>query len=468
MMGSNGLRRRPLTIREILMWASAHREATGKWPKTSSGAVLGAKFESWSAIDNALRMGLRGLPGGSSLAQLLAEHYAVRNPQNVPPLSEKQILRWADEHHKRTGSWPKDHSGLIPGSGREKWSSIDSALRAGSRGLPGRSSLAKLLAAHRGVRNHKQLPPLTEAQILAWADDFHARTGIWPTSHSGPILRAPGETWTGVEMALRNGLRGMVGNSSLALLLAQGRGVRNVWGRPKLSIKQILAWADAFHARMGSWPNVESGPISEAPGETWAAVNHALKRGSRGLPASSSLAEVLASQRGFRHRYNRPKLTRKEILRWADAHRRRTGKWPTQDSGPIPESPGDTWSAIDAALRIGGRGLRPGSSLARLFVRYRWNRSGAQRLLKKKRAGAGQPRERTGKRAAAKSGRVVDAPGEKWNVTDAALRQGRRGHLGRSPLRLRFAKKGNVTDSLKGRKKEKAKGDIHLFLSKDK
>src|SRR5437764_60254 len=100
------LRRRPLTIREILAWASAHREATGKWPTVSSGRVLAARFEIWQGIDQALRLGLRDLPGGSSLAQLLAEQCGARNIKDLPPLTEEQILRWADAHHERTGSWP--------------------------------------------------------------------------------------------------------------------------------------------------------------------------------------------------------------------------------------------------------------------------------------------------------------------------------------------------------------------------
>jgi hypothetical protein len=51
----------------------------------------------------------------------------------------------------------------------ETWSRIDSALLAGNRGLPSGSSLALLLANHRGIRNPGSLPDLTEEQILAWA-----------------------------------------------------------------------------------------------------------------------------------------------------------------------------------------------------------------------------------------------------------------------------------------------------------
>src|SRR5205807_8129330 len=132
-------------------------------------------------------------------------------------------------------------------------------------------------------RNRKGLPPLTEDQILKWADAFHERFGKWPTIKSGPITDAPGETWLAADMALRHGIRGMAGGSSLALLLADKPGVRNVWTLPNLSITQILEWADAFQKRTGSWPNHQSGSIPESPAETWNAVNHALQSGSRGL-----------------------------------------------------------------------------------------------------------------------------------------------------------------------------------------
>jgi hypothetical protein len=69
-------------------------------------------------------------------------------------------------------------------------------------------------------------PPLTVAQILAWADSHRARTGKWPQVRSGPVRDAPGETWIAIEDALRLGTRGLKGGSSLARLLAQRLGVR--------------------------------------------------------------------------------------------------------------------------------------------------------------------------------------------------------------------------------------------------
>jgi hypothetical protein len=66
-------------------------------------------------------------------------------------------------------------------------------------------------------------------------------------------------------------------------------------------------------------------------------------------------------------RQNRPALKLSHILQWADSHHRRTGKWPGQTSGFIPEAPGTTWNAVDMALRQGHRGLPGHSSLGRLL-----------------------------------------------------------------------------------------------------
>src|SRR5438270_444564 len=104
-----------------------------------------------------------------------------------PDLAVEQILSWADAHRARTGAWPTADSGFIPEAPREKWANINAGLRLGLRGLSPGSSLARLLAYHRGVRNRKGLPVYTEEQILAWADAHYARWERWPSSDSGPI-----------------------------------------------------------------------------------------------------------------------------------------------------------------------------------------------------------------------------------------------------------------------------------------
>src|SRR5207248_2483381 len=115
------------------------------------------------------------------------------------------------------------------------------------------------------------------------------------------------------------------------------------------------AWARAHQHRHGRWPDKFSGPIPESPGDTWKKVNHALRDGRRGLNGGSSLARLLAERLGVRNLANVTPLTVEQILTWADAYRDRTGQWPRHTSGPVPGAPGETWGAIEFALRNGRR-----------------------------------------------------------------------------------------------------------------
>ena len=78
----------------------------------------------------------------------------VEQTTDNPPLSVEQILTWMDAHKTTKGDWPNQNSGPVIGTA-ETWMGINSALRIGCRGLPGGSSLAKLLAEHRGVRDRR-------------------------------------------------------------------------------------------------------------------------------------------------------------------------------------------------------------------------------------------------------------------------------------------------------------------------
>jgi hypothetical protein len=171
-------------------------------------------------VDGVLRKGLRGR---SSLAQFLDECGAKRNLHDLPSLSYRKIVALADAHRERTGSWPNVNSGAVEGAPGERWDLIDNALRLGLRGLPGGSSLARLLARKRGVRNPMGLPALDLGQLALWAEAHFRRTGEWPLYESGPIPEAPGETWRSVDYALVHGRRGLPGGSSLARFLAERR-----------------------------------------------------------------------------------------------------------------------------------------------------------------------------------------------------------------------------------------------------
>jgi hypothetical protein len=138
----------------------------------------------------------------------------------------------------------------------------------------------------------------------------------------------------------------------------------------RLTVPLILRWADAHRERTGRWPHARSGPVAGVPGQTWQALNQALARGCRGLPGGSSLARLLREERGRRNRSQAPPLGAEQILHWADAHFRRTGRWPTARSGPVGGAPGESWTAIQSALWAGHRGLPGGETLERLLRRH--------------------------------------------------------------------------------------------------
>jgi len=164
-----------------------------------------------------------------------------------------------------------------------------------------------------------QPPPLTVPMILNWADAHFERTGNWPFRRSGKIIGAIAEKWVNVPANLRRGGRGLPGGITLAQLLERERGAFNKKHQPKLTHKKILAWADAHYERTGDWPVQLSGKISESPRTTWAAVNVALMAGTRGLPGGDTLAALLTRRRRARKKRNLPRLTRDQVLKWADA-----------------------------------------------------------------------------------------------------------------------------------------------------
>src|SRR5262245_13038746 len=120
-------------------------------------------------------------------------------------------------------------------------------------------------------------------------------------------------------------------------------------------------------------------------------------------------------------------LTVAAILRWADLHYQRTGRWPTGRSGPVADAPGERWGTIEAALRCGNRGLPGTDTLARLLARHRNKRNRralppltADQIL----AWADAHVARTGGWPIASSGPVFGAAGETWNAVNLALVQG--------------------------------------------
>jgi hypothetical protein len=133
---------------------------------------------------------------------------------------------------------------------------------------------------------HRRPTPLTLAQILAWADAHQARTGRWPVPRSGPVAGVPGESWSGISVALRQGLRGLPGGDTLARLLRRERHLPERRGRPLHHARhQIIA---ALHAR-----GLSLAEVGRLLGVSRQAAWQMLQRTApAGPPSPSSEAEV--------------------------------------------------------------------------------------------------------------------------------------------------------------------------------
>jgi hypothetical protein len=124
---------------------------------------------------------------------------------------------------------------------------------------------------------------------------------------------------------------------------------------------------------MGALPTAARGPVLDEDGnplkETWIAIHTALRRGNRGLPGGSSIPDLI------RRHGLKVNLSEERIFGWMVAHHKMTGAFPTAKSGAVldeaGEATGESWSAMNAALRHGLRGLPGGLSLAQLTQRIR-------------------------------------------------------------------------------------------------
>jgi hypothetical protein len=116
--------------------------------------------------------------------------------------------------------------------------------------------------------------PITVAQILRWADAWHAQTGDWPTMYSGPIPGA-GTSWIVVHRALTCGTHGLPGGDNLAKLLHRKRGRQD--GRGPLA--DPAKRAEAQRLRAEGWTLAA---IGEHFGVSRQAVQVTLRRAAAG------------------------------------------------------------------------------------------------------------------------------------------------------------------------------------------
>jgi hypothetical protein len=142
-------------VAQILTGAEAYLRRTGRWPTAGGGSVSEAPGLTWSAINSALYLGHRGLPGGDSLARLLARRRGRPSYRKKPRLSIGQVLTWAKAYRARLGCWPTAASGQIDEAPDTTWMAVNSALMQGGRGLAGGTSLCRVLREYIHARRRR-------------------------------------------------------------------------------------------------------------------------------------------------------------------------------------------------------------------------------------------------------------------------------------------------------------------------
>lgn len=130
-------------------------------------------------------------------------------------------------------------------------------------------------------------------------------------------------------------------------------------------------------------------------------------------------------------------LSLEQVLAWADAHYRRTGRWPHSHTGAVRGVPGESWSKINYAATRGRRGLPGGMSLSSLLDKHRGQRAkrGASLLsVEQILAWAESHHRRTGAWPNLASGSLVEDRSLTWKRINSALWQGLRGLRGGDSL----------------------------------
>ena len=243
-------------------------------------------------MKQALLNGSRGLQKGGSISRLLAQHRGARNKKNLPGITVEQILDWTDQYHEKNGKWPNRNSGQIEDSEGETWMGIQSSLAVGGRGLPRKTSFAKLL--HETGRKHNKFSKeiITEKEILKWADEYNRKNGKYPSDASGKI-EGTHYTWSTIGESLRKGRSGLTSKGSLTSLLARNNRKQNIFNKPDLTDEIIIKWIIAYLIKHGKYPKAESVVIPDSGEEKWRNIDYALRNENRGLKGKKSLSVLI-------------------------------------------------------------------------------------------------------------------------------------------------------------------------------
>jgi hypothetical protein len=299
-LGGDGALGVPLTEQYICDRGEEYFTTNGRWPNSKSGIVIGGNpKDSWLAYDCALRVGARGLPGGSSLSDVFEKKFSVRRRRGASrfSLTDEQILERAMEHMSKTGKLPVIYSGKVHGGlPGDTWADYHLWLKFQMKGLTAGMSLPRFLSLNTGAPYKYRKDELTEDFISERVNDYKIRTGYWPKHTSGKVHGgADGDTWAVYHHSLSRGKRGLPGGSSLADLLDRRFGVTNYHNKPNLSDDLIIRRAVSHFRYTDRWPTQHSGVVTNGhPDDTWLGYHRALSDGNRGLPGGITLSKLLA------------------------------------------------------------------------------------------------------------------------------------------------------------------------------
>ncbi len=159
--------------------------------------------------------------------------------------------------------------------------------------------------------------------------------------------------------------------------------------RTDLTSVMLRKWVELYFEEHGVYPTCHSGRVHYAENEpiSWHGVDQCLVNGFRGQPPGQSLSKFIANEFGVLNGSNYREYTESQILEWAERFYDENGYYPTKRSGEFTYGVqsgycATTWSAIDACLVKGNRGLSGNNSLSALIrdkakrkVKYRsWYR----------------------------------------------------------------------------------------------
>jgi hypothetical protein len=294
-----------LTKEIIINWVRSYIDKHKRKPYKSDGIVEFAEGEFkgiiWNSINSALNRGNRGLPGNSSLSDLIEENFDIKNPKNAPQLSENSICDLIQTFIDLYERKPQSTDENVPGIEGLSWANIDRRLREGSYGLPGGSSLAQLIRERFSIRDQVIVPTIPLEMIHSWVESYLAEYREKPTAKSGKIKYASGEfqglSWHSVNQAIKTGKTSLPKGSTLADYIAATFGIKNPKKAVAITKSLVLKWVDQFMQKHERKPTVNDGIIEFAgadfPGLTWRLLNNYLSKGGRSLQGGSSLSKLI-------------------------------------------------------------------------------------------------------------------------------------------------------------------------------